>query len=151
MEVTLSGAPIIAASRAHVWRRLMDPEAVARSTPGVETVERLDEHRYAVHSALSLGAIQVRLALQVELHDLVEPASAEMRLTGTAHSTTLDIRSSVHLEELSPHRVRLDWRATTTVNGLLAQVGGKILEGAARMFTERFWTDFAARSAESYP
>ena len=40
MTLQFSGAPEIRATREQVWRRLLDPEFIGRSAPGVETVDR---------------------------------------------------------------------------------------------------------------
>jgi carbon monoxide dehydrogenase subunit G len=39
--------------------------------------------------------------------------------------------------------------ATSEVNGKVASVGARLLEGTARRLTEEFWTDFARRIGES--
>jgi carbon monoxide dehydrogenase subunit G len=57
MKLHFEGAPEIVTSRAHVWRCLMDPNFVAQSAPGVESVTTIDPTHFTVISAFGVGAI----------------------------------------------------------------------------------------------
>jgi carbon monoxide dehydrogenase subunit G len=148
MKLRFSGAPEIATTRDHVWRRLMDPHFVARSAPGVESVETLDANRYKVVSGFGVGAVKVRFTLDVELFDISEPDRAKMRARGKAPGSNVDVVASIHVEELAPERVRLNWTADSDVSGTVASVGARLLEGTSKKLTEQFWADFARRVAE---
>jgi carbon monoxide dehydrogenase subunit G len=56
--------------------------------------------------------------------------------------------SSIEIQEAGPGKVRLNWTAQTELNGTLANLGLRLVEGIARKLTEQFWTDFARRVAE---
>ena len=145
MKLHFAGAPEIATTRAHVWRRLMDPNFVAQSAPGVESVEAIDPTHFKVISAFGVGAIKLRFALNVELADVVEPDHATMRARGKAPGSNVDVTANLRLEDAAPGRVRLNWAADSDVSGTVASVGARLLEGTARKLTEEFWTDFARR------
>jgi carbon monoxide dehydrogenase subunit G len=149
MKLEFAGAPEIAAPREQVWDRLMDPNFVAASAPGVESVEALDPTHFNVVSGLGVGAVKVKFKLDVELSDIVEPERLRMTARGKAPGSVVDVISSVRLEEAGNGRTRLNWSATSNVSGTVASVGARLLEGTARRLTEEFWTDFARRvSAE---
>lgn len=145
MKLHFSGAPEIAATRSNVWKRLLDPNFVAQSAPGVESVESLDPTHFKVVSALGVGAVKVRFTLAVELTDVVEPERATMRARGKAPGSNVDVVASIRIEDAGPGRLRLDWTADSDVSGTVASVGARLLEGTARKLTEEFWTDFARR------
>ncbi len=145
MKLEFSGAPEITATRDHVWSRLMDPNFVAASAPGVETVEALDPTHFKVVSGLGVGSVKVRFKLDVELFDIVQGKQLKMRARGKAPGSAVDVVSRLQLEEAGPGKTRLDWAATSEVSGTVASVGARLLEGTARKLTEQFWTDFARR------
>jgi carbon monoxide dehydrogenase subunit G len=128
-----------------VWERLLDPNFVAKSAPGVESVEAIDPTHYKVISAFGVGAIKLRFALNVELVDVVAPERATMRARGKAPGSNVDVVANLLLEDGAPGRVRLRWTAESDVTGTIASVGARLLEGTARRLTEEFWTDFAGR------
>lgn len=151
MKLHFAGAPEMTTTRAHVWRRLMDPHFVAQSAPGVESVETIDPTHFKVISAFGVGAIKLRFALNVELSDVVEPDHATMRARGKAPGSNVDVVANLRLEEVQPGRVRLNWAADSDVSGTVASVGARLLEGTARRLTEEFWTDFARRVQADAP
>lgn len=147
MHLSFRGTPTISATRRQVWDRLMDPDVVAQSTPGMESVERIAEGRFRIHSSVGLGILALRLVLDAEIIDPVAPYRASLLLRGTVQGSEIDVRSTVELEETGPGSVLLHWEATTEIRGPLARLGPEMLGGAARLFTEKFWNDFAQRSA----
>src|SRR5919106_6644571 len=142
MRLEFSGAPEITAAREKVWERLMDPNFIAASAPGVETVEAVDPTHFNVISGLGIAAVRLQFRLEVELSDIVQEERLRMVALGRGPGSEVDVVSSVRLEDAGPGRTRLDWAATCTVNGVLAGLGARLLEGTARRLTEDFWTDF---------
>ena len=149
MKLLFSGAPVITASPHKVWERLLDPDFVAASAPGVESVEALDATHFKVISAFGVGSVKVRFKLDVELFDIVEGQSLKMRARGKAPGSAVDVVSELRLEDLGDGKTRLNWSATSEVSGTVASVGARLLEGTARKLTEQFWTDFARRVGAS--
>jgi carbon monoxide dehydrogenase subunit G len=145
MKLDFSGAPEITASRQQVWARLMDPDFVGASAPGVESVEAVDPTHFKVISGLGVGSIKVRFKLDVELFDVVTGQQLKMRARGKAPGSAVDVISHLRLEDAGPEKTRLNWSATSEVSGTVASVGARLLEGTARRLTEQFWTDFARR------
>jgi len=148
MKLEFSGAPEIAAPRERVWQRLIDPRFVARSAPGVESVEVIDPTHFKVISGFGVGSFKARLTLDGELFDIVPGTSAKMRVWGKAPGSTVDVLSRIAIQEAGAGKVRLNWSATSELNGTVAKVGARLIEGIARKLTEQFWTDFARRVEE---
>jgi carbon monoxide dehydrogenase subunit G len=145
MRLEFAGAPEIMAPREVVWTRLMDPNFVAASAPGVESVEPVDPTHYRVISGIGVGPLRVSFQLDVELSDVVPLERLRMTALGRASGSAVDTVSSVRLEPLGNGRTRMNWTATSTISGAVASLGPRLLEGAARRLTEDFWADFARR------
>jgi carbon monoxide dehydrogenase subunit G len=146
MKLEFSGSPEIDATRERVWSRLTDPDFVAASTPGVESVEAVDPTHFKVISGLGFGAVKVRFTLDVELFDVVDRQSLKMRAIGSGPGSEINVVSSLRIADGMSGKVRLDWSATSEVSGTMAKVGGPLITGTARRLTEEFWTDFARRA-----
>ncbi|MFL5518640.1 MAG: SRPBCC family protein [Gemmatimonadales bacterium] len=144
MTFQFSGDPVITAPRQVVWERLTDPDFIAASAPGVESVEAVDPTHFTVVSGLGLGPIKVKFTMEVELSDVVERESLRMRSLARGSGSVVDVVSVVRLEDAQAG-TRLKWSATSEVSGTVAGLGPRLIEGTARMMSERFWTDFAQR------
>jgi carbon monoxide dehydrogenase subunit G len=145
MRLEFAGAPEIPAPREEVWTRLMDPNFVAASAPGVESVEAVDPTHFRVISGIGVGPLRVSFQLDVELSDVVPLERLRMTALGRASGSAIETVSSVRLEPLDNGGTRLNWAATSTISGTVASLGPRLLESAARRLTEDFWTDFARR------
>jgi carbon monoxide dehydrogenase subunit G len=148
MKLEFSGAPEIPASRTTVWKRLMDPNFVAASAPGLESVEAVDPTHFRVVSGLGIGPVRLQFKLDVELSDIVEGERLRMRARGKAPGSEVEVISAVRLEETGAAGTRLTWSAVSALSGAVASVGGRLVEGTARKLTEEFWSDFARRAGE---
>jgi uncharacterized protein len=147
MKIDFAGSPVIAATREEVWTRLTDPDFVAASGPGVESVETLDPTHFKVISGLGVGSVKVRFRLDVELFDIIEGQTLKMRARGKAPGSAVDVISRLELQDAGPGQTRLQWSATSELSGTVASVGSRLLEWTARKLTEEFWTDFARRAS----
>lgn len=147
MNLQFSGAPEIRASPDQVWRRLLDPQFIARSAPGVESVETIDATRFRMVLGFGIALLKLRLAFDVEMFDIVDGTSARMRATGHAPGTAVEMISDVRIEGAGGGRVRLRWSAASKVSGVLTGIGSRLVEGVARRLTSQFWDNFAERVA----
>jgi carbon monoxide dehydrogenase subunit G len=148
VKLEFSGSPEVTAPRERLWERLVDPRFVARSAPGVESVEVIDAGHFRVVSGVGLGPMRVRLTMDGELFDLVPGVSAKMRVRGSGAGSLIEVLSSISVHDVGSGRVRLNWSATSELSGTVARAGPRLIEGIARKLTEQFWEDFARRVAE---
>ncbi len=149
MKLHFAGSPDVTATRDRVWRALLDPRFVAASAPGVDDVEVLSPERYDLHLGLGVSVFKLHIVMHVRMHDLVPQEHASLTATGTAPGTEVEVRSRVRIETLAADRQRLHWNAEGEVQGALAGLGARLLEGVVRSFTEDFWNDFARRVSEA--
>ncbi len=149
MNLAFSGTPEIRATRESVWRHLLEPHFIAASAPGVESVEVIGPNRFRMHLGFGVALLKMHFDLDVGFHDIVPMESARMEAAGEAPGTAVRMDSRIRLEELGPRLQRLHWTAETHVDGALAGLGARLVEGVARKLTARFWEDFAERAEEA--
>jgi carbon monoxide dehydrogenase subunit G len=147
MKLEFDGQPLAAASIDTVWRCLLDAEFVARTTPGLQSIEALDAHRHRVRARVGTGAFGLDVVMEVEVCDLVAPSRATMRASGTVANQPISLISRVQLLEQSPHSTRIAWRGEAELGGALGGLGSTMLKAVAPSLVERFWNDFANRVA----
>jgi len=149
MLLTVSGSSTIKAPQAFVWKRVMDADAVAACAPGVQSVEAVDDRHYRVVSALGVGSIKLKFAMDVELADVVEPEQLAIVARGQAPGSAVKVSTSLRLESLSGKETALRWKADADFSGTIASVGARLLQGTAKKLTEKFWRDFARETEKA--
>lgn len=148
MRIALNGTRQIAATPERVWARLLDPAALTEGSSAVESIEVIAPHHFRVMVAVGFGFFKLKVPVEVQHTDLVEPTSGTMRVTGEAMGTTITATAKFALLPQGGG-VRLDWNAEGEATGKLASAAGSALEGTARKLAEEFWDDFAAKVARS--
>ena len=148
VRLEFSGVAEIPAPRGLVWERLIDPRFVARSAPGVATVELIDSTHFRMTSGIGVGSFRAAMTLDGEMFDLVPGRSAKMLVRGRGPGSIILVGTSINLHEVGSGVVRLNWMAITELNGTIAKAGRRLIDGIARRLTQQFWDDFARRVAE---
>ncbi|MFN3288005.1 MAG: CoxG family protein [Sphingomonadaceae bacterium] len=142
----LNGEVLIAAPRARVWSALNDPALLARAIEGCEALEPAGENRFEGVVAAKVGPVRARFGGTVELSNLDPPHGYTLSGEGKGGAAGFARGSAdVRLEEADGGAsTLLTWTAKATVGGKLAQLGARLVEGAARAQAEKFFTAFKA-------
>ncbi len=148
----LAGTVEIAAPQAQLWAALNDPDVLARCIDGVERLTRVegDQPRFEGEMQAKVGPVRARFAGSVQLEDIDEPN--RYRLVGEGKGGVAGFArgsADVQLTALSPERTQLDYQVKANVGGKLAQLGARLIEGAARQYAEGFFAKLAAEVAQA--
>ena len=141
------GEARIAAPPETVWRMLLDADALASIIPGCHGVRKLSDTHFTADVTLGVGPVKGRYKAEVRLSDLVPPHSA--RLAGST-TGALGSGAGEGLVTLEPDGqggtiLRYDYDAE--VGGKVASVGGRLLDGAARIVIRQFFEALGRRAA----
>lgn len=142
----LSGELTIFASRTAVWAALNDAAVLARCIEGCELLEAIAPDRFQGRVSAKVGPVRATFSGVVTLADLVVPA--RYRLIGEGKGGAAGFakgEADIMLAEEGPSTTRLTYAARASVGGKLAQLGGRLIEGTAKGYADRF---FAALKAE---
>lgn len=144
----MSGEVIIAAPRQSVWTALNDPAVLARCIDGVESLTRVeagDGDRFEGKMNAKVGPVRASFAGQVTLADVVAPES--YRLVGEGKGGVAGFakgEARVNLTEIGPESTQLAYQVSSSVGGKLAQLGARLIEGAAKGYAESFFARLKA-------
>lgn len=134
--------------RAQVWARLHDPEVLQRCLPGCESLEPIDDGQYRATVVSKVGPIRARFKSLLKMED-IEPLHS-YRLTGKGDSGPTGSakgEATIVLTDIDAGTL-LKYDASVTVTGRLAQIGSRLLEGAANSFAAEFFRNLADVDAE---
>lgn len=149
--LTASGSVQIAASPQEVFNVLLDPQALAKVIPGCHALNAIGENRYQADVTVGVGMIKARYEAKIALSDLNPPHS--LRLEGVGLSSLGSARGSGDVR-LEPHAggTRLSYDYSAEVSGKVAAVGGRMLEGAAKIVLGQLFEQLGRQaSGQSQP
>jgi uncharacterized protein len=137
----------IPARPAAVWSALHEPQMLAASIPGCETVERLSPTEFKARAVVKIGPVKARFEGKVELRELEPPPGVAhaMMLKGEGQGGAAGFargESQVRISAEGEGSL-LEYDAKAVVGGRLAQVGQRLIDGAAKALADEFFAKFA--------
>jgi carbon monoxide dehydrogenase subunit G len=141
----LSSIRIIAAPPDEVWKALNDPEALKDCIPGCESLVRESDAAWKVVVAAKVGPVSARFNGTIELLDLVAPSSYTLRFKGQGGAAGFAQGEARVALFSAPEGTSLAYTAVAQVGGKLAQIGSRLIDGAAAKLADDFFERFAAR------
>jgi hypothetical protein len=140
----MTGEYRIAAPRDKVWRSLNDPAILQQCIPGCESLEKVSDTELNGKVRAKVGPVSARFGGKVTLSDLDPPNSYKISGEGAGGAAGFAKGgAAVSLRDESSATV-LSYKVEANVGGKLAQIGSRLIDGAARKMADDFFSRFAA-------
>ena len=140
------GEAVVKASAQQVWDMLLDPNTLAAVIPGCHGVEKISDTHFRADVTLGIGPVKGRYRAEVKLSDLDPPkavtlaGSAEGAL-GFGHG-----EGRITLRPLPDGGTAIHYIYEAGIGGKVASIGGRLLDGAAKVIIGQFFTALARQA-----
>ncbi|RFP77265.1 carbon monoxide dehydrogenase [Hydrogenophaga borbori] len=143
----LNGDILIAAPRDKVWAALNDPQVLARCIPGCESLEATSDTERTARVAVKVGPVRARFTGQLRLQDVRPGEGCTLQFEGSGGAAGMAKgQSTVSLADEGGD-TRLRYTAQASVGGKLGQVGGRMIDAAAKQMADQFFAAFQGELA----
>ena len=149
MGMEMSSTRHIAATPDAVWQALNDPEVLKACIPGCESFTRETETQWRAVVAARVGPVSARFTGTMELADVAPPTSYTIRFKGQGGAAGFAQGEARVTLAPAPAGTSLEYNASAQVGGKLAQIGSRLIDGAAARLADDFFERFAARFGAS--
>lgn len=127
-----------------VWEALNDPAVLQACIPGCESFERVDDNSYDAVVRTRIGPVSARFRGRVTLTDLQPPESYSMSFDGQGGQAGFVKGSAAVTLARTNEGCTVSYTAKATLGGKLAQLGSRLVDGAARKTANEFFDNFVA-------
>ncbi|MGH9787570.1 MAG: SRPBCC family protein [Candidatus Acidiferrales bacterium] len=134
----IEGSHALAAPRERVYELLTDHVALAKLMPGCEKLEPAGKDTYAVKMKLGIAALSGSYQGTVKLSEQKPPESLRLAVQARAPGGIAEGGGSLKLEEKAG-KTTVHYAGEVKVSGMLASVGQRLLDSAARMVIAQFF------------
>jgi len=147
----MKGSRVVPADVDTTWRALNDPEVLRECIPGCESIDRVSDTEYRVLMTARVGPVSAKFSGRLTLADIAAPRSYTLKFEGQGGAAGFANGSAK--VELSPVEggTRIDYAVNAQVGGKLAQIGSRLIDGAAAKVADDFFARFVARAGGSPP
>lgn len=137
--MTLEGNYTVKAPRQTVWNMLMDPEVLARVTPGITRLEKIDAENYKAVAELKIGPVGGAFSGNLRITDLKMPESFSLIVRQSSKIGNADAVMNMHLADAGPGQTAVSFEGDVKLSGLLATMGGRVITPVAKMLSQQFF------------
>ena len=142
----MSGSREVPTDADATWRALNDPDVLKACIPGCESIERTADNEYRVVLTARVGPVSARFNGRIVLSDIVAPRSYTLTFDGQGGAAGFAKgETRVNLVPQNGH-TRIDYTAKAQVGGKLAQIGSRLIDGAAAKVADDFFARFVERA-----
>lgn len=140
----MSGEQIIPAPRAMVWAALNDPEILKQAIPGCEVIEKHSDTELSATVVAKVGPVKATFKGKVTLSDIDPPNGYTISGEGQGGAAGFGKGGAkVTLSDVA-EGTKLAYTANAQVGGKLAQIGARLVDGAAKKMADDFFVRFNA-------
>jgi uncharacterized protein len=143
MAMTMTGEVQLAASREVVWAKLNNPEVLKACIPGCEELNKISDTEFQAIAITKIGPVKARFRGKVHLTDLDAPNG--YKISGEGDGGVAGFAkggATVALSEKDGGTL-LTYNVDAQIGGKLAQLGQRLVNGAAKKLADDFFQKFA--------
>ncbi len=140
------GSAKVSAPPSAVWAMLLDPRTLQAVIPGCHSVEKISDTHFRADVTLGIGPVKGRYRAEVKLSDLDPPHAVTL---GGAAEGGLGFGNGEGRITLTPDAhggTKLKYTYDAAIGGKVASIGGRLLDGAARVIIGQFFVALARQA-----
>ena len=136
------GRYLIPAPAEKVWAALNNPDVLRQCIPGCDRMEKTDPTHFSASATLKIGPVKANFKANIALEDLDPPRHC--RLKGEGQGGVAGFARGEAEVDLTPGEggTTLSYAAQANIGGKLAQIGQRLIDGAAKQIADDFFVRF---------
>jgi len=144
MAMTMNGEYQLAATPEAVWAKLNDPAVLKACIPGCDSLEVVGENEFLAVATNKIGPVKATFKGRVKLTDLDPPNG--YKISGQGEGGVAGFAKGGASVRLVPKDggTLLSYDVEAQIGGKLAQLGQRLVNGAAKKLADDFFVRFAA-------
>ena len=125
-----------------VWLNLNNPEILKKCIDGCREFSEITDNKYKAKIVIKLGPVNASFISNINILNIKKPESYEIEAKGNAGSLGFASGNvKIFLKEINDKTI-LSYDANSKINGKLAQLGSRLIDGSVKKNTERFFQKF---------
>ena len=147
----MQGSRPLGVTQQQAWEALNDPEILKTCIPGCEKFELTEANTYTVTTAIKIGPVSARFNGRVVLSDIKPPESYKLSFDAQGGVAGFGKGESAVLLKPTEGGCELSYTVHSSVGGKIAQLGQRLIDGAAKSLAEDFFRRFDEELQRRYP
>ena len=138
-----SGSYELNSGKKEVWKNLNDINVLKKSIDGCQEFLSIGKNKYNAKVFIKLGPVNATFRSIIAINNIIQEESYEIEAMGNAGQLgNASGKIKVFLKEFNNKTV-LNYEADTKVNGKIAQLGSRLIDGSVKKNTDLFFQNFS--------
>ena len=134
----LEGAHHLPAPVDVVWNMLMNPDTLAKVTPGISSLESTGADTYNAISEIKMGPVSGSFKGTMEVVDKKEPEQFTLKIKQKSKIGNVNATGTIFLKP-EGKTTEVQFSGDAKLSGTLARTGQRVLSGVAKTLTNQFF------------
>ncbi|MCY7370171.1 MAG: carbon monoxide dehydrogenase subunit G [Polaromonas sp.] len=147
----MQGSRQLAVTQQQAWDALNDPAVLKACIPGCDKFESTGENQYAIAMALKIGPVSAKFTGKITLSDIRPPESYKLSFDGQGGVAGFGKGSAAVTLTPNDAGCELAYSVQASVGGKIAQLGQRLVDGAAKSMAEDFFKRFDKEMQRQHP
>ena len=147
----MQGSRQLAITQQQAWDALNDPNVLKTCIPGCDKVEALGPNQYTIGMAIKIGPVSAKFAGKITLSDIQAPSSYKINFEGQGGPAGFGKGDSAVTLTPNAEGCELAYTVHASVGGKIAQLGQRLIDGAAKAMAEDFFKRFDNEMQRQHP
>jgi uncharacterized protein len=143
MAMTMNGEYELPVPPQTVWQKLNDPMTLKACIPGCEQLDKTSDTEFQAVATVKIGPVKAKFKGRVTLSDLDPPNG--YKISGQGDGGVAGFAKGGATVKLTPKNggTLLAYNVDAQIGGKLAQLGQRLVNGAAKKVADDFFANFA--------
>jgi hypothetical protein len=143
MAMTMNGEYELAVPPQAVWEKLNDAATLKACIPGCEQLDKTSDTEFQAVATVKIGPVKAKFKGRVTLSDLDPPNG--YKISGQGDGGVAGFAKGGATVKLTPKNggTLLAYNVDAQIGGKLAQLGQRLVNGAAKKIADDFFANFA--------
>ena len=143
MAMTMNGEYELRVPPQTVWEKLNDPAILKTCIPGCEQLDKTSDTEFQAVATVKIGPVKAKFKGKVTLSDLDPPNG--YKISGQGDGGVAGFAKGGATVKLTPKNggTLLSYNVDAQIGGKLAQLGQRLVNGAAKKVADDFFANFA--------
>lgn len=137
--MNLTGKYTVNAPAKLIWDLLMDPDTLARITPAITSLERIDEDNFKAIADVKIGPVGGAFSGNLNISEKVEPESFKLTIQQNSKIGNANAVVNMKMNALSETQTEVSFNGDVKLSGMLNTMGGRVITPVANMLSKQFF------------
>jgi carbon monoxide dehydrogenase subunit G len=134
----LSGEFTFTAGPERIYALMLNPDTLMACLPGCERLESVGEDEYVATMTIGVAMIKGKYEGRVKISDKTEPSSFRMLIEGKGPQGQVTGDGLIEIAATGDGTL-VKWSGDPQVRGMLARIGSRVIQPAAKMIVGQFF------------